>query len=657
MSPRVTAVAFWVALVPALAWADISGTIALPANTAFSLYSGSTVGAGGDILWSGTSLSPVGAAKLYNLGNAESGAPTEFAAITQSELATLPYTTTPIPSTQLAVDDIFAVFTNGGDYSKALVTVVSGNTITIQYVTYGPNGGASGVPTITTVENNYGLIQPGLPNYGIAPGSLFYVQGLNLANVTTPLQQSNQAGGLVTTLDGVSVSVTVGAVTKQCYLYYLSPTQIDAVLPGSIPMGTGTIQVTNNTQMSATAPFVVLQSAFGILTYNGTQAAAYNTAGTPPLPALLTNTNATNPGQTITLWGSGVGDDPNDDNHTYPQPQNNLVVSPYNIPMTVYVGGLPAVITYAGPSQYPGVDQIDFTVPLDVAQGCFIPVQVVSGSIVSNIGTIPVAAVGSACPESELQILLQSLLGNVSVKLGLLQVNQKTTGTTVADSALAQFLNVQGVGAYVGNGAVSIGNCVVQVSSGATTPPYTTTGLNAGTAVTVTGPVNNVTLSPLPGIPGIYSPTTAVPSTFIPAAGGSFTFDNGSGGTDVQAFSTALTFLTPIAWTNMSSFTNVTRSQPLTVSWTGGSTSSQVLITGSSSVAANGQGLTATFTCLAATSDGTFTIPSEVLLALPPGNGTLDVGTTGNPTLFLVRGLDAGVKYGTSTFEQPVSYQ
>jgi hypothetical protein len=46
-----------------------------------------------------------------------------------------------------------------------------------------------------------------------------------------------------------------------------------------------------------------------------------------------------------------------------------------------------------------------------------------------------------------------------------------------------------------------------------------------------------------------------------------------------------------------------------------------------------------------------------VLLALPPGNGTLDVGTTGNPTLFLVRGLDAGVKYGTSTFEQPVSYQ
>jgi uncharacterized protein (TIGR03437 family) len=660
MRNRVVVVTFLITVVAAVAWADISGTIALPANTAFSLISGATVASGGDILWSGTSLSPQGAAKLFNLGNAQSGAATEFAAITQSELAALPYTTTPIPSGQLAVDDIFAVYTNGGDYSKALVTVVTGNTITIEYATYGASGGGSGTPTIATVENNYGLIQPGLPNYGIAQGSLFFVKGLNLANVTTTLQQSDQPGGLVTTLDGVTVSVTVGTTTKPCYLLYLSPVQIDAVLPGSMPLGTGTITVTNNTQMSAAAPFVVVQSAFGIDTYNGTQAAIYNYPGTPPLPALLTATNAANPGQVVTLWGSGVGAAPNDDNHTYPQGEVNLLLPPTSIPMTIYVGGVPAAIAYAGPSQYPGVDQINFTIPADAPQGCFVSLVVVSGSIVSNAATIPIAATGSACPESLLQILLQSYLGNATLKLGLLQVSQKTTGSSqVANSALAQFLDVQAVGAggYVGGGAVSVGSCVVQVTSGSTTPPFTTTGLNAGTAVTVTGPTSAVTLSPLPGVPGIYTPTAAVPSTFIPAGGGGFIFDNGIGGTDVQRFDTSFSFPTPISWTNMSSFAAVNRSQPLTVTWTGGSTGAQVLITGSSSVEAGGQGLTASFSCVANTADGQFTVPSQVLLALPPGNGTLDVGTTGNPTAFLAPGLDVGVKYGSATSEQPVTYQ
>src|SRR5690242_3013434 len=48
-------------------------------------------------------------------------------------------------------------------------------------------GGPGGPPTpsITTVQNNYGNILPGLPNYAIAPSALFFIQGTSLANTTT----------------------------------------------------------------------------------------------------------------------------------------------------------------------------------------------------------------------------------------------------------------------------------------------------------------------------------------------------------------------------------------------------------------------------------------------------------------------------------------
>ena len=36
---------------------------------------------------------------------------------------------------------------------------------------------ATAAPTVTEVQNNYSFIAPGLPNYGIAPGSLFIVKG------------------------------------------------------------------------------------------------------------------------------------------------------------------------------------------------------------------------------------------------------------------------------------------------------------------------------------------------------------------------------------------------------------------------------------------------------------------------------------------------
>ena len=107
--------------------------------------------------------------------------------------------------------------------------------------------------------------------------------------------------------------MTVGSTTLQCPLYYLSPTQVDAVLPGTTPTGNGTITVSNNGGISAAFPITVVQSGFGILSYNGSLAAAYDANN-----ALITTSNAADPNQVIVLWGSGVGYDPADDDKLLP---------------------------------------------------------------------------------------------------------------------------------------------------------------------------------------------------------------------------------------------------------------------------------------------------------------------------------------------------
>src|ERR1700685_246650 len=114
-------------------------------------------------------------------------------------------------------------------------------------------------PTVTGLLNNYSNTLPGLPNYGIAQGSIFVIYGTSFSTTTTPLQSPPPA-----TLGGVTINVTVNGTATTPLFYYLFPTQIAAVLPSATPVGTGTITVT--TSAGTSAPFVsqVVGSAFGL---------------------------------------------------------------------------------------------------------------------------------------------------------------------------------------------------------------------------------------------------------------------------------------------------------------------------------------------------------------------------------------------------------
>ena len=449
-----------------------------------------------------------------------------------------------------------------------------------------------------------------------------------------------------TTVSNVTVSVTSGGTTLQCPLYYLSPTQIDAVVPGNTPLGTATIMVANNGSNSSAFQITVVQSAFGVLSYNGSLGAVYDANY-----ALITSSNAANPGQALVLWGSGVGYDSADDDKIYPQKQDNLTA----IPMHAYVGGVEAAIAYRGRSQFPGVDQVVLTIPGSVPTGCYVSLAIVSGNIVSNSVTIPIAASGRTCSDSNTALtpdVFQSLAGKTSIKLGVLTVGQGSLiegGTTTAEGSVGGvFESITGFATSRSGSQVSIGSCLVLAPTTSGTSTGTFTGLDAGASIAVTGPAGSLTLSSLAALSpsglGIYGLTTGtVPSTFLPSSGGTFTFDNGSGGKDVQHFNTVLTLPAGISWTNASQIASVSRGQGVNVTWTGGAAGSYVEITGGSTATIGGQSTSVTFVCLAPVAAGVFTVPPSVLLSLPAGDGTLSLGNYANVKLFTAPGIDLGM--------------
>ena len=209
-------------------------------------------------------------------------------------------------------------------------------------------------PTVTALQNNYSYILPGMPNYGIAQGSIFILYGSNLG----PADLASQAAPLKADLAGVTIDVTVNGTTRHALPYYVSATQIGAVLPSATPAGEGKIKVTYNGPASAPADIKVVQAAFGLLTLNA--------AGSGPVAALDLNyqyidpTHAVNPGEAISLWGTGLGPATGDET-AFPFPQADMTT-----PIDVYIGGQTANVLYHGRSQYPGLDQIVVKVPQGV---------------------------------------------------------------------------------------------------------------------------------------------------------------------------------------------------------------------------------------------------------------------------------------------------
>ncbi len=522
-----------------------------------------------------------------------------------------------------------------------------------------PMAAAAG-PVINNVLNNYSYIPAGFPNSGIAPGSIFTIFGARLSSpLSGPLQLESSAGkGIPTTLAGATISVSVGGKTVSPGMYYAIPTQIAAVLPSNTPTGSGTITVTYNNATSNSFAIQVVPHALGFDTYYGTGSGLLDATSTSS-GALYNYTNSASPGETIVLWGSGLGADTADSDTVFTSTPHAV-----NTPLQIYFGGIPGKILYAGSSGYPGLNQIDVTIPENASESCYAAVVAVTGTgnslTVSNFGSLAIKNGGGECNDSIFGTsgsTINTLSGQSMVKDGFLFVGQliepksSTNNTPETENiATAMFTKISGsTFSSSSNSAFSLGSCFVSevISIPGTFP--TIVGLDAG-KIGLAGPAGNYTFTSF--TKGSYG--AMLPADAITSSGGAFTV-TGSGGADVGSFKTTINLPNPLLdWTNQSAGATINRGQGVQVSWSGGTPGSWVIVEGHSSndeTGANGN-----FTCIVDQSAKGFMVPGYVTSTLPAGSGTLAVENASFAP-FLATGLDFGISFGISGASVNSTYQ
>jgi uncharacterized protein (TIGR03437 family) len=488
----------------------------------------------------------------------------------------------------------------------------------------------STAPAITAVLNNSSRIPAGSPNYGIAPSSLFVIQGTGLADPGSPVLQDS-THGLQTTLNGATIAVTVNGKTTTPAIYYTSPTQIAAVLPAATPVGSGSIAVTYKGQTSAAFPIKVIASALGFTTYAGSALATDAVTG-----ALLTYLQSGKPGEIILLWSTGLGADPADSDTTYTSTPHALSVN-----LQMFIGGSKADIVYQGASVYPGVSVIGLTIPANAQLGCFVPVAALIDNIPSNIATLPISKDGGACRDAfsglDGKQITQSTTS--SYKTGTLKLLQPSVmgSQPTSASALAGLLQVS---SSFAPDAPAPGACFLTPA----TASLDVNGLDAG-ALALTPPSGSA-IAMTNFATGQYSATLTSLSP-----GGSYKFQ-GSGGIQVGAFQASVTVPSPALVWNQPGANNVNRATGLLITWTGGAPGTLVNITGFS----NDGNVTVGFSCLAPVEAAQFTVPNYVLLALPAGSGKIILINTA-ATSFSATGIDFGLASASLSIETSATFK
>jgi uncharacterized protein (TIGR03437 family) len=504
-------------------------------------------------------------------------------------------------------------------------------------------------PTVTSIQNAASNIAPGLPNAPLAQGAIFVIKGSGLGPATLAIAP---AAFQTTTLSGTSVTITAGATTVNAPLYYTSDTQVAALLPSGTPTGTATFKVTYNGQTSSAAGHGIVANNLGLFTidssgqgpgivsfpdYSLVSAVKAANCGGPN-----TTCGAANPGDTLVLWGTGLGPVSGDD-----ASGARLGQPMADIPLTVWLGGVQAPVIYQGRSGCCiGEDQIVFKVPDNTPTGCAVPLLIQIGNTISNNTVIPVASGDRNCTLTNAalrRVDVEPLSAAGPVTFGDIDMEKDGGGNGYQDFVhltfarilslqpgsqpfLASFIDLQPPGTCLVYNGLNPNN----------NPPFTGLApLDSGSGYTIQGPNGSMTLPVNKGKTSTLSAT----GTFL--GPGSYTV-TGKGGADVGPFSATITVPALPTLVSPTSAANLTviRSGGMTINWKGGSGNVQIALTGATDKTFN---TGASALCRAPANTGTFTIPPYVLMAIPAGTfNQFFVGSAESDVAFTATGLNVG---------------
>lgn len=263
-------------------------------------------------------------------------------------------------------------------------------------------GGGSGIIESSGVDyilpywmaRYYGVLNGGVvqsaaaPGAGIAAGSLASVYGQALASTTATAQSQP----LPLSLGGVSLSVTDSSgAQRNAPLLYVSPTQINFLVPDGVAAGTATFAVTGGASpQSFTAPvqpvapglFSMSGTGSGVAAATAIQVQAGNPQIQSPIPVFQCGTSGCSSVPIrlgvdtpiyVTLYGTGIRNRTSLDN------------------VTVTINGVTLPALYAGPSPgFAGLDQINVGLSLALRGSGESNVSVTVDGRTSNVVTINV---------------------------------------------------------------------------------------------------------------------------------------------------------------------------------------------------------------------------------------------------------------------------
>jgi len=184
---------------------------------------------------------------------------------------------------------------------------------------------------------------------------------------------------------------------------------------------------------------------------------------------------------------------------------------------------------------------------------------------------------------------------------------------------VAQFGSLDNEGQVAALGSAELpaaGSCVILPGSFPSGHPLLASA-DAGISLSLTGAGGSLTLDN--SGPGTYRAYFGASLTGQELPLGAYTI-SGKGGKDVGAFSATLTVASHLAVSSPSALATIDRTQPLTVTWTGGIAGNYVLIGGETPAVNATTGYTppSYFACAEDGGKGTFTIPAYILSSMNP---------------------------------------
>ncbi len=195
----------------------------------------------------------------------------------------------------------------------------------------------------------------------LTPNGLATIYGTSLSYSTTAVSLEKLAvGSLPTTLGGVRV--VVGGLFAG--LLYVSPTQINFLMPTILRAGSTMVSVAREGAYSQQTPIQLLQVAPAVFEVNSMIAAEHadGSVVTPDAPA--------HPGEVVVVYCTGLGDtNPRQIDGAIPAQAARILLMNQ---LQILLDGQPVPpenILYAGITPgYPGLYQINVTLPADLAQ-------------------------------------------------------------------------------------------------------------------------------------------------------------------------------------------------------------------------------------------------------------------------------------------------